>query len=371
VLHRRFIKNILVGSFLIVTPSIAGAIETFEFSVPALNSKNILKSAEGTNFSSIEGVKRGTGKNVFLRVAPSVVKILTNEGSGSGVIISTADNGYIVTNHHVINGYETVGVIFANDSKNDEVNIGTVIKYDEIKDLALVRLNQKRNDAIPIDIAKQKLNVGDDVHAIGHPLGEDWTYTRGYVSQMRSQYSWQTSVSEHHVADVIQTQTPINPGNSGGPLVNDNGELVGINTFGNSKFQGMNYSVSNSSVQEFLNSAVNVERVVMENSKLGELLDTLDLNKNGNPDVYEHDRDGNKKIDLVALDKDENLKAEKLLFDKNENGIFELTLYEHVLEGREIIVYEFDEDEDGKAESLGLDFDKDGKIDKVLPNRQG
>ena len=79
----------------------------------------------------------------------------------------------------------------------------------------------------------------------------------------------------------------------------------------------------------------------------------------------------NKKIDVVALDKDENLKAEKLLFDKNENGIFELTLYEHVLEGREIIVYEFDEDEDGKAESLGLDFDKDGKIDKVLPNRQG
>ena len=85
-----------------------------------------------------------------------------------------------------------------------------------------------RWDAVSYD----GLFVGADVHAIGHPFGEDWTYTRGYVSQLRDQYGWKSDLGKHHVADVIQTQTPINPGNSGGPLFSEIGEVVGVTTFG-------------------------------------------------------------------------------------------------------------------------------------------
>ena len=61
-----------------------------------------------------------------------------NDGHGSGVIISSNNNGLIITNHHVIDGYSSVGIEFSNDSETDEVSIGKVLKYDEIKDLALI-----------------------------------------------------------------------------------------------------------------------------------------------------------------------------------------------------------------------------------------
>ncbi len=84
----------------------------------------------------------------------------------------------------------------------------------------------------PLAVAgSSAVQVGSDVHAIGHPTGEAWTYTRGIVSQIRRDYEWQAEDKVLHKATVIQTQTPINPGNSGGPLLDDNLEIVGINSF--------------------------------------------------------------------------------------------------------------------------------------------
>lgn len=346
----------------------AGDLQTFDFSVPEIKPSKILSDARSTNFDSISSVKRGSGKNVFLKVAPSVVKILTETGSGSGVIVSANDNGYIITNHHVIDGYESVGILFANDSAAEGVSVGQVIKFDEIKDLALVYLSQKRSDLVPINIAQNPISIGDDVHAIGHPVGEDWTYTRGYVSQIREDYSWQVGATGHHVADVIQTQTPINPGNSGGPLVNDSGELVGINTFGNTQYQGLNYSVANSSLYDFFEQKTNVSRNVIDEDGFGKLVNSIDENKNGNPDYYVFDRNLNEIGDLHAIDENEDLYAEFLSLDGNENDVFELTIFDFTTENGELwTVYVFDENEDGKADSRGIDFDRDGEIDKYLP----
>ena len=169
------------------------------------------------------------------------------------------------------------------------------------------------------------MNIGDDVHAIGHPLGEDWTYTRGYVSQLRKDYAWQTGVSEHHVANVIQTQTPINPGNSGGPLLNDNGELIGVNSFGNTRGEGINFAIDMTSVSAFLKTKEDRSRQVID-SDLGELVASWDENKNGDPDVYGWDSNGNGKIDILGFDKDENLALEELAIDENENGNPELKI---------------------------------------------
>src|SRR5262249_15643552 len=97
------------------------------------------------------------------------------------------------------------------------------------------------------------VKVGDDAHAIGHPIEQLWTYTKGYVSQIRRGYDWQNQGENfHHKADVVQTQTPINPGNSGGPLLNSQGLLIGVNAFGAPNAQGLNYAIAVDEVKIFL-----------------------------------------------------------------------------------------------------------------------
>jgi S1-C subfamily serine protease len=81
--------------------------------------------------------------------------------------------------------------------------------------------------------------VGTKPGGIGHPNGENWTYTKGIVSSVRPDYEWLT-----HRATVIQTQTPINPGNSGGPLLSDDGKIVGVNSFGDKGAEGLNFAIA-------------------------------------------------------------------------------------------------------------------------------
>lgn len=347
--------------------SLESEIQTFKFDKTSINTSALISGLKATQFDKIDNVKRSSGRNVYQSVLPSVVKVLTNEGHGTGVVISSENNGMIVTNDHVTTGYETVGIVFANDKDTDEISLGTVVKFDEISDLSLIIMNEKRSDIIPINLAKNAVEVGDDVHAIGHPIGEDWTYTRGYVSQKREDYTWQTDLTSHHKANVIQTQTPINPGNSGGPLVNNDGELVGINSFGASEFQGINFSIALSSFYKFLSSENSIQRQVMDGSKFGGLINSFDENKNGLPDIYMFDSSLNDVADLIAYDTDENLYAEQIAIDENENGIYELLMYEDSINGQTVVIYEFDQNEDNKIENIGIDFDEDGTIDKIVP----
>ena len=322
-----------------------------------------------TSFANVTDTERSSGTNIFKKVFPSVVKVLTNTGTGTGVVIDTTNGGLILTNNHVVQGYTTVGIIFANDKDNEAVTLGSVIKIDQIKDLALVQVNEKRPDLIPLEIDTSPSEIGEDVHAIGHPLGQDWTYTRGYVSQIRDEYSWTTGVTDHHVANVIQTQTPINPGNSGGPLVNDDGKLIGVNTFGNPNGQGINYSVAVSSIFDFFESAGDTYRTTMEEtgSKFGDMIASMDENKNGNPDIYVFDFSKNSIRDTVVVDADEDLNADIILFDNNENGVVETRLEFVTIDGETVAVYEIDNDEDNIFDDIAIDFNLDGKIDVIEP----
>ena len=91
-----------------------------------------------------------------------------------------------------------------------------------------------------------------DVHAIGHPSGEAWTYTTGVISQYRQGYEWKAEDDPiKHKADIIQTQTPINPGNSGGPLLSDSSSLIGVNSF-KAGGEGLNFAVSVDEVRKFI-----------------------------------------------------------------------------------------------------------------------
>jgi hypothetical protein len=93
--------------------------------------------------------------------------------------------------------------------------------------------------------------IGADVHAIGHPTGESWSYTKGIISQIRSNYEWSGGDAIKHKADVIQTQTPINPGNSGGPLLSSRGSVIGLNSF-KSSGEGINFAISVKDLKAFL-----------------------------------------------------------------------------------------------------------------------
>ena len=360
---------ILFFSLSIFTQSFAKEKFTvFPYEAPELLDLTTIKNKRmGVSFQNIKEVKRSAGTNIYSKVLPSVVKVVTNSGHGTGVIISNKGNGLIISNYHVVEGYKTVGIIFGIDDDKKETHIATVLKFNAISDLALLSLNSKKNGLVPIQNSVNEINIGANVHAVGHPLGEDWTYTRGYVSQKRKDYTWKTGKGKHHKADVIQTQTPINPGNSGGPLVNDEGQLVGINSFGNMKAQGLNFAISNNTIRLFLKSKGDIKQNIIKSKYKKNLISTFDKNKNGIIDGYLWDQNKNNKVDTIGLDKDEDTFIETILIDKNENKIFEVVIKHKVVKGKKIVFYEIDKNEDKKIDAIGVDVNLDGKIDKVVP----
>jgi len=339
----------------------------FPYETTELDLTLIMEKRLKVNFDNIKETKRSAGANIYTKVLPSVVKVVTNKGHGTGIIISNKGNGLIITNYHVVEGHKTVGIIFGNDDPKKETHLATVLKFNAISDLALLSLNSKKNSLVPIENSLDEISIGEDVHAVGHPLGQDWTYTRGYVSQKRKNYTWKTGKGKHHKADVIQTQTPINPGNSGGPLVNDEGKLVGINSFGNMKAQGINFAISNNTIKLFLKSKADVMQNLIKSKYKKNLISTFDKNKNGVIDGYLWDQNKNKIVDTIGIDKNEDTFVETILIDKNENKIFEVVIKHKVVKGKKVVFYEIDKNEDKKIDAIGIDINLDGKIDKIIP----
>lgn len=182
----------------------------------------------------------------------SVVAILGEHSIGSGIIISA--DGYILTNWHVIKDEKDFKVLTIGEGGYEKnLREAQVIKYSLTSDLALLKLKSFPQDMQIARLSQVIPNVGDSVHAIGHPHGEIWSYSKGYISAHRENYSWDIG-DQNYYGDVYQMQTPINPGNSGGPLLNDHGNVVGINTFINTRGQGITYAVTVEEIIKFLTS---------------------------------------------------------------------------------------------------------------------
>lgn len=139
--------------------------------------------------------------------------------AGSGVIVDAA-NGYILTNHHVVEGADRIQVFLIDDQSLEAEVVGS----DPETDIAVLRVDPVGLVDIPIGDS-DNLEVGDFVIAIGNPFGLGNTVTSGIVSALG-----RTGINRNGYEDFIQTDASINPGNSGGALVNMNGELVGINS---------------------------------------------------------------------------------------------------------------------------------------------
>jgi S1-C subfamily serine protease len=147
---------------------------------------------------------------------------IPQEGTGSGAIID--EKGYIVTNNHVIQNARSLEVSFADGSKRSAILVGT----DPDNDLAVIKVDDpdRKLTVIPMGSSKD-LEVGQKVLAIGNPFGLGQTLTTGIISSLdRSIRSNAGSI----IPNMVQTDAAINPGNSGGPLLNSDGEMIGINT---------------------------------------------------------------------------------------------------------------------------------------------
>ncbi|NMD55076.1 MULTISPECIES: S1C family serine protease [Tsukamurella] len=185
-------------------------------------------------------VVKGSVQDVAQSVLPAVVSIDNqagnSESSGSGVVISA--DGKIVTNNHVIAGNGKLTVSFSDGS----VSSGAVVGADPITDLAVIQTDKR--GLKPLAFADSgKLTVGQEVVAVGAPLGLAGTVTSGIVSALNRPVATSGKDSDQAtVINSVQTDAAINPGNSGGALVDMTGRLVGINssiaTLGGSKLTG-------------------------------------------------------------------------------------------------------------------------------------
>lgn len=154
---------------------------------------------------------------------PGQIQTRKTKSLGSGVVVD-ADNGYILTNHHVIDGAKIIIVNFKNGRQLEARLVGS----DPRTDVAVLQIPSKGLSAVPMSDS-DKLRVGDFAIAIGNPFGLGQTVTSGIVSAL-GRSGLGLSGKGGNIEDFIQTDASINVGNSGGALVNLNGELIGINT---------------------------------------------------------------------------------------------------------------------------------------------
>jgi putative serine protease PepD len=151
----------------------------------------------------------------------SVVEIATDGGQGSGFVYDR--DGHVVTNDHVVAGASSVRVKFANGKTYNARVVGT----DPSTDLAVIDVDAPASLLVPLELGdSDSLTVGDEVVAIGSPLGLDQTVTSGIVSALHRQMEAPNGFT---INDSIQTDAAINHGNSGGPLLDLDGKVIGVN----------------------------------------------------------------------------------------------------------------------------------------------
>src|SRR5450759_1092637 len=227
---RRSNSTIIAMSLVLMVVLGVGLFAGWQFGHTSTSNGGVLQSGASTQ-STVPSL---TGNNiqavreaVIAKVRPAVVQVnvTTQQGGaiGSGVIID--GRGYIITNNHVVNGAQSMNVTLYDGTNLTAQLVGT----DTAADLAVVKITPPSKGLTVVTLGdSSKLQVGEDVLAIGNPLGITQTVTNGIVSALGR------NVSEGQggatIPNAIQTDAPINPGNSGGALVDMQGNLIGIPT---------------------------------------------------------------------------------------------------------------------------------------------
>jgi S1-C subfamily serine protease len=209
---------------------------------------------------------------IFERTAPSVVYIVNSalirqlfshnvyevpQGAGSGFVWN--QEGYIVTNFHVVYNADSLTVVLANQTEHE----ARVVGVDPDHDLAVVQIQVPREKLFPIPVgSSHDLKVGQKVLAIGNPFGLDHTLTTGVVSALHRSIE---SMTKRTIENVIQLDAAINPGNSGGPLLDSGGRLIGINTMivsPSGASSGIGFAVPVDTINEMVPQLIQLGKVI-------------------------------------------------------------------------------------------------------------
>ena len=213
--------------------------------------KTTTSQTQSSTTSSSANTIETQQESAIAKIEPSVVELVVTtaqgEQIGSGVIIDK--NGDIVTNNHVVSGEQTIQVVLSNGSKEDAQLVGSVAADD----LAVVHIAPYSHMVVAQIGNSSTLVVGQEVIAVGNPLGITETATHGIVSALKRSVT--ESSGGATIQNAIQTDAPINPGNSGGALINLQGQLIGIptlaavNTETNTQANGVGFAIPSSLVK--------------------------------------------------------------------------------------------------------------------------
>jgi len=173
-------------------------------------------------------------------------------GMGTGVIIDP--RGYIVTNYHVVEGVKRIEVTLA----SGRTTTATLLSHDPRTDLAVIKIPAESSLAVIAVGTSSDLMIGETVLALGNAFGYEHTVTRGIVSALHR--SVEVSRTQRY-DDLIQTDASINPGNSGGPLLNIDGEMIGINVAVRAGAQGIGFAIPIDRAMQIVTELISSERI--------------------------------------------------------------------------------------------------------------
>lgn len=238
-----FITTVVIENILILMSA-----ERFSYSgqrlnaTPSSNYNNLQMRSQNDLTYIIEEVKKAVVGIGFLKPdAEDILKSDTAEkwGLGSGIIVSK--NGYILTNQHLAQNVGKKINVTLHDGRTVQ---GKVVWTEENIDLAIIKINEKNLPRVNLGNSGG-LYVGDDVIAIGNPLGVEFqgTTTKGIISGLDRTFLFEEGNEKIFMESLIQTDASINPGNSGGPLIDVNGNVIGINTIKLNDAEGIGFAI--------------------------------------------------------------------------------------------------------------------------------
>jgi serine protease Do len=229
------------------------------------NSGNVSQHQKVENDgNAIVTKEEGDVAGLVEKVGPSVVSIVTKtqapsrfglaeeEGAGTGIVVGK--EGFILTNKHVVKGADTVGVVLSDGTRHENVK---VLGVDPLNDVAFLKIDGVNNLPAAELGDSSSIRVGQRVVAIGNSLGQyQNTVTSGIISGIGRPITAQSGETVESLSDLIQTDAAINPGNSGGPLLNINGQVIGINTAIVEDAQGIGFSIPVNATKGMLKSVL-------------------------------------------------------------------------------------------------------------------
>ena len=257
-----------------------------------------------TNKSNSGTVQVSDVSDIVEKCKDSVVEITTesvssgnsifgqyvSQGAGSGVIISK--DGYIVTNQHVSGEKNSTCYVTLENGKNYKAS---VVWSDTDLDLSIIKINVKNLGYLHLGDS-DKIKVAEQVYAIGNPIGFEFqrTVTSGIISGLNRTIKLEEDGKTSYMEDLIQTDATINPGNSGGPLINKNGEVLGINSVKITSAEGIGFAVP-----------INIIKPIIEKlaSKGGYITPTLG--------VFAYDKS---MVPYINQELDQNIKLDKGIY---------------------------------------------------------